>query len=466
MRVSPILANIFPQRGTFKNNNQCDYYSCYRIPVTNDVFTPSFSGKNLIYVPIKTMRDFRLHAVKQQLPCMYCGRPMTYTNSTFELWKQQHLFSGPIERFVKVLKPYKKSLHDTEKAIFEFIEILSKKSPDAKLHSAIKILSLEANKALLKEQRPIFKELISTSTQLPVEYQYKLFELIQKSQFRMLKKPHIEEFSGKEFAYKMKNLSKTVPDEKFSQRIRQLSELLTIPSIKDDNTPLDKKVIKRVLTTVYSKTNKTNLNINADQYKTRQNLRHLIIQTLKKETEPLNRKDITAQCIDGEKRLQGLPVVCKFSNKAFLYDMDEILQGLNNKKLRAKLFEIANKLPTSDGSVNAFITKHDSSSSEKIAYDMLSPSVVTIEHMWPKFHNGPKDAIKNMAIACKRCNNSRQDKDMKMFLRLFNPKNQEHYWNRIMLDTKNGYFSAKDVEDMLEIFEQQSGRKIKFRHNN
>ena len=458
MRINPIIPNfIAPRKHERIQNNFC----ITRPTLSQDTFIPSFVGyKNLIYVPIKTQSDFRLHAVQQHLPCIYCGRPMTYTVGMYEQWKQEKLFSGPIAKFVETLKPYKKSFHTTERAIFEYIEELSKKSPQAKLENAIKVLSLEANKALLKEQKPIFKELINTSTQLPVEYQYKLFELIQKSRNRMLKKPYIEEFSGKELAYKIKNLAKTVPDKKISQRMKQLSELLTIPPIKEDTIPLDKKVVKKVITTIYPNTKKSHFSIGVNEQQTRNNLRNEIVQALKQIAESIKRKDITALCIDGERRLQGLPVICKFTNKAFLYDLNLLLTGLDNAKLRAKFFEIASRLPTSEGSVNAFITKHDCASSEKIAYDMLDPSIVTIEHMWAKANGGP-DTIKNMAIACKRCNNSRQDKDMKLTLRLFSRKNPQRYWKRIINNAECGYFSREDVKGMLEIFEQQSGKQIK-----
>lgn len=458
MRINPIIQNfiVHKQQERIQNN------FCINKPaLSQDIFVPSFEGyKNLVYVPIKTQRDFRLHAVQQHLPCIYCGRPMTYTVGMYEQWKQEKLFSGPIAKFVETLKPYKKSFHTTERAIFEYIEQLSKKSPQARLDSAIKVLALEANKALLKEQKPIFKELINTSAQLPVEYQYKLFELIQKSRNRMLKKPYIEEFSGKELAYKIKNLAKTVPDKKISQRMRQLSELLTIPSIKDDSIPLDKKVVKKVLTTIYPNSKKTHFSVGANEKQTRNNLRNEIVQTLKQIAESIKRKDIIVLCIDGERRLQGLPVICKFTNKAFLYDLNLLLTGLDNSKLRAKIFEIATRLPTSEGSVNAFIAKHDTASSEKIAYDLLDPSIVTIEHMWPKANGGP-DAIRNMSIACKRCNNSRQDKDMKLILRLFSRKNSQRYWKRIINSAEYGYFSREDVKGMLEIFEQQSGKQVK-----
>ena len=247
MRVNSIIPNQYMHKAILKNNHNNDY-SYYRTPVI-DQFTPSFQAK--INYPIKTQRDLKKHAIKTRKPCMYCNLPLSYDDSAYEKWKQANLFNSPIKDITKTLKPYKNSLHPTERAVFSFIEIVEKKYPNIKLNDAIQIISQKANKKLLKAQMPIFDELMLTSKELPVDIQYKLFELIQKSRFRMEKKPYIEEFSGKEFHYKIKKLAKTIPNDILAERITKLSELLTIPGLRKDSL-IEEQVIKRIFKTINS----------------------------------------------------------------------------------------------------------------------------------------------------------------------------------------------------------------------
>ena len=168
---------------------------------------------------------------------------------------------------------------------------------------------------------------------------------------------------------------------------------------------------------------------------------------------------MTKICENAERQINGLPVTYKFSNKAFLYDLHEVLEGLEGEPIRGIIFEIAGKLPTSTDNIHAFITKHDEASCEKIAYDLLTPSVVTIEHMHPTYHKGP-DKIFNWSVACKRCNNSRGSKEMDIFYKHYPKENAQKYWDAIIADCNKGYFTFNDTVGMLKIFKRQSKMKI------
>ena len=451
MRIQSVIPNIFAQRSY--QNNHYDY-SAYRLPVSKpDSF--SFQGKAHI---IKTAKDFRQHAIESGMHCMYCHIPFKFDESLFNKWIRGGMFSTNIGEFVKNFKKIKPCLHDSEKDIFSFVEFVAKTNPDVTLDTVIKIMSVNANTQLLETQLPIFDAIINKSKKLPKEYQNKIATLIEKSKKRMLHIPYVEEFSGKELNYKITKLTKTISDEKLSQKIDKYAELLTIPSIQKSEEPLTEKVIKRVLKTLDPKF-KVNKKENLEEKYTRDILRKMIVGSIKDSVSFMKRKDLYNLCVSAEKELNGEPILRKFTNRAFAYDLNEALLGLEGNPVRKKLFDLANQLPTSETNVYAFITKHDQSSSEKIAYDLFTPSEVTLEHMKPRSAGG-ENLIYNFAVACKRCNNKRQSDDMREFYKMFDKNNAQYYWNDIIREANKGYFDYNDVKEMLKVFKSQSHKRI------
>ncbi len=94
----------------------------------------------------------------------------------------------------------------------------------------------------------------------------------------------------------------------------------------------------------------------------------------------------------------------KFKRKIFLNDIDEYTSKLENKETRGKLLEIAEKMPTSEDSVSAFIMKYKDRSPEEIGERMLVFSAATLEHITPDSENGEVTIWE-----CQRCNNVRSN---------------------------------------------------------
>ena len=460
MRILPVISNIFLQRGDFKNNRY-NGYSQYGT-VLRSPLTDTFTGLKTI-IPIKTKNEFREHALKRVYHCMYCGVPMRYDENMFLEWKRSNLFYKPIGEFVKTFGKYKDSLHTSEREIFDFIEFISRKSPTAKLDTVIKIMSVKANKELLKIQEPIFDAIAVEACKLPEENKRAVFDLIARSKYRMLRIPHKEEFSGKELRYKIENLSKTLSSEKLAERVNKLAELLTIPAIYKQTEPVTDIIIIRILRTIkpisrINKKTKVNHNYSAKR------LNKMIIEAIKAEVKEHKRKDIYNLCIEAEDKLDGKPVIGKFTNKSLIHDLKEAMDGIGEKnRVRRTLLRLANSLPTSKNSVFAFITKHDQASPAKIASDLFTPSELTLEHMQPSSLKG-EDILPNWAWACKRCNNTRSNNDMAVFYRNFDPQNAQNYWNEIIEDANKGYFDFWDIVSMLKVFKDQSGKKIQSKH--
>ncbi len=445
----PIINTVFKQKTDY-NNNQYDY-SAYRLSVIHpvqDVFVknePSFTS-------IKTGKNFKNILNFRQIHCIYCGRPLI-SNKTVEKLKTNGAFSGSIRNFVKEMLPYIDSLHPTEKEAMKRFTIMSFDEPNISLSEAIKKMYKKANTELLQEQLPIFDELGKISEQLPYGWKTKYKKLLQISKYRLEKKEYIpEEFSGKEFSYKIKRVSDTIKDQFLANKILKLTEPLTHPIFKNKKEPLPEKFTQKILTLT------ENID-NAKNKYSKQDLQLLIINKIQKYAEIIKRNDIINFCNTAEKTINREPVKIKFSNKAFKYDLNEILEEMPDKKLKEKIMLITSKLPTSKTSINAFITKHQLAASDVIGYNLLRPSIVTIEHMKPKSEGGA-NLISNYALACAEDNNTRASIAMSEFIQQFPIANQKKYFNEIWEEALKDKIPKTDFFKMLNTFFNESGRNI------
>ncbi len=452
MRIMPVIQNylIYPH---FKEN--------YELQNSHKAFAKdSVSFQAQKFPVIESHKAFKQLGIKKKVHCIYCNSRLTFDNSMIDKWKKDKVFQAPIKTFVRVLKPYKTSLRGTEYKLFEIIDNISKKSPDAHLSNVIKILAVQSNKKLLELQTPVLNKILKLSKELLPEYQEKLDALIMKNTCRLLKIPHVEEFSAKDFSYKVSKITKSLNNnDKDVKKIKKLTNILTIPELKDNEADISSEAVERINDAIAYNLDNPNYRIGKHVKKSRLKAKYLIIQNIKNTASRLNRDDIVKLCEDSQKRLDGVPVAGKFSNKAFSHDLYDVLKDLDDTKLRAKICKLAEELPTSETSIHAFILKHDEASSDTIGTNLLEPSVITVEHMKPSSEGGV-DALKNWAYACKRCNNKRQSVNMKTFFKLFPADNANKYWRDIIDLSNKGYFSFEDTKEMLKIFKRQSSIKI------
>lgn len=452
MKIMPFMQNylIYPH-----SKENYEFQSSYNTFAADLI---SFQAQK--FPLIESHKAFKQLGINNKVHCLYCNNTLTFDSSMISRWKKDKIFQGPISTFVRVINPYKNSLCSTERKVFEIIENISKKSPDMHLNNVIKILAVQSNKKLLELQTPVLNKILKLSRELPLEYQKKLDILILKNRCRLLKVPHVEEFSAKDFSYKLGKITKLLNnDDKEVKKIKKLANTLTIPELKDNDADVSAKSIEKIRQAIAYNLNNPAFQINKQIKKSRVKLKHLIIQNVQNTALKLNRKDIVKLCEDAEKRLDGVPVAGKFSNKAFSHDLYDVLKDINDTKLRAEICKLAEELPTSETSIHAFILKHDEASSDTIAVNLLEPSIITVEHMKPSSEGGV-DALKNWAYACKRCNNKRQSGNMKTFFTLFPANNANRYWKDIIKLSNKGYFSFEDTKEMLKIFKRQSGIKI------
>lgn len=432
-------------------NNQ-DYFAYKRLFIGSnagcDIYTksvPSFSA-------INGGRNFRKLVNIRQIHCIYCGRPMISEKQIAKL-KKDGAFSGSISDFVQALLPFIDCMHDAEKEFFKKITLMCFKTPTIKLSEAVKNMYNDANRELVKEQKPILDKIAGYASFLPKENRKDFQKLMHVTMNRFGKVNYIpEEFSGKEFTYKMKRLCDSVQDKNNAKKIISIVRPLAKSTFKLHMEPLNKKQAKKILEIAGVE----DVDVNT---LTKEKLMLIMIQKAKSIGMDLKRKDIIELCDIGEKTINHEPVVIKFSNKAFRYDLVEALASLKDDALKQEIYNVSLQLPDSRTSVNAFITKHENSSSEAIGYDVLRPSIVTIEHMLPKSKMGPS-AIYNYSLACFGDNNSRRDMDMSEFIKQFNIKNQQKYFTEIIDEVKNGNLTVDTVKRMINIFARESKRNM------
>ena len=409
---------------------------------------PSFEG-------IRSAANFRNLTNIRTIHCIYCGRPLL-NKKVANKFKSNGAFTGPIRRFAQDMFPYIEYLHPTEKEALKKITIMAFDYPDITLSEAIKKLYPKANQLLLEEQKPILKELAKLQKKLPPNLKTKFKELLQITKYRLEDKKYIpKEFSGKEFVYKLNRLYDTINDEKIAERMLNIAEPLDSTIFKLPKEPLTTKFIDKIA----KLTETRNLN---KKKTTKSNLQLIIVKQLKKYAEILNRQDIINLCEDAIATIEHRPIKVKFSKKAFIYDLSDIFEHANNTELKETAIALAKRLPTSKTSVNAFITKHKQSASEAIGYDILRPSLVTIEHLHPKSQNGA-NALDNYALACERDNNARSNNNLKVFITNFAQANQEKYFKEIFEEVENGLINYDTAKNMIETFFAESGRKLNFK---
>lgn len=454
MKILGITTNFLKANNRIEKNNQGDY-SSYRLPVRHlrqldtDVFQKqsdiSFSG-------ILGGGEFKNILNNRTIHCIYCGRPML-SNKVAAKLKNNGVFSGPIQNFAQEMLNYLQYLHPTEKETLKKITIMAFDAPNIRLSEAIKRLYPEANAELLKEQKPILKELAAFGDRLPYGYKTKYKKLMQVYKNRLEEKEYIpEEFSGKEFAYKLSRISETIKDENLANRILKLTEPLTHPIFKKSDEPLTDKFATRILALTETRDfKKSEL--------TKPYLQKLLIKQINLYAEILNRKDIMKLCQTAIDTIDKKPVKIKFSNKALRYDLNEVLEGMPNETLYESIMNTARRLPTSQTSVNAFITKHENSASDAIGYDILRPSIVTIEHMHPKSQNG-SNSLANYALSCGRDNNNRSSEPMNLFIEQFSQGNQQQYFDEIYQEVIKNRIPKDVFFKMLKTFTKESGRSI------
>lgn len=135
-----------------------------------------------------------------------------------------------------------------------------------------------------------------------------------------------------------------------------------------------------------------------------------------------------------------------------MYDLARIIEDLSDKNLHDKMFQIAQKLPTSKESMSAYIMKAASDSNDKIGYRLIWPSIASVEHIHPRSCGGP-DELANFAGATTRENSTRKSVPFteQMQLRPLTPMYCQWYVDKLIELYHQGVLRA--IISTLDIFQ-------------
>lgn len=459
MRITGISAFNISSKNTFEQKRDASALNKSFIQLPMDTFNRQAADISFNANVITSQSKLKKLVRKRTMHCIYCNKVLVDEDSINQL-QNRGVFNGPINKFVAQTKQYYKSMHRAHKTVFRIISSYAKRSPHTTLSQVMQDLYPSALKHLRNAQSPIFKRLQKASKQLPPEYKIKFDQFMRIQNYRLRDKPYINEFSGKEFNYKLMNMCKTIGNERLVNMMLLNSNYLTHPAFKNEELEIPEKLLFKIFN-INIKHNRQNPKQIKDKLPQSKEIIMLhIIQNIKQIGQKLSRNDIIELCNKAQKEIFKIPVKVPFSNKSFRYDLNELLTGLPDETLKRKMLDITKELPTSMENPYSFITKHATASSEKVGHNLLFPSIVTIEHMQTKFDKG-KSVMGNYALSCAFDNNFvRSNRNMRAVLNRYNEDNPQKYFNEIFEVVRSGELLLEDVLMQVKTFEKQSGRKI------
>ena len=442
----------------FKRNTERYKYNSTPI-LRNDLFQKtagdvSFTGGFHFTTSslIQSVKEFKELPRNRIIHCFYCQKPMFSPDFVKDLMKRG-IFEGDIADFVQELAPYKSYLRPTSFEIFEYFEQISKIAPQTHLSRALQNINYDAIVSLREMQLPILKKIELEISKLPAEIQQQIQPVFLKHKNRLKGIPQVEEFSSKDFAYKIKKISKSVADNIHRTKLSNYAETMRDTVPLSNQTLYDRNIIHKTFSS--NEIHSSHLPVHL------KGIHLYLVEQIKKIGVKLGRNDIIITCRLAENMLLGKPVISKFSNKTLRHDLDKVLKGCVSDKQRRKILKLTETLPQSANNINSFIAKHEFSSSSTIGYELLRPSIGTLEHMLPESTRTPYvNTLGNYALACGPCNNERQDTLMSKYLMHFPHTSPQVYFNDMIGVVNDGFISLEDLLRMKETIYKQGSRKM------
>lgn len=366
---------------------------------------------------------------KYGLPCMYTGvemiAPQTVTRIVNMKLKQM-----TAKEICNEIDKIAHNLQDREKAVYLEIREKANLEPEKTLKEIMQQLKIEYEHDLIKKQIPIFKTLEAYSYSLPIDLQAQLAQLLIATYDKINHRPIISRFSVSEFKYKL---------EKIKDDIGKLHDKKALGIIKH---------FIKMSEEFAPKTNEKNI---YSQRKIVSNMETILKRSALRENESLlNLFEETNAKLNEE------AILIPFSRKSFIYDLSQIIRKSENPETREAFMKIAEKLPTSTDSTSAYIMKAANKPADKIVYNLLWPTMATIEHIEARFRGG-KNVLSNYGGATAAVNSKLQhDEFLKKVERYPDtPKNSQKYLNRLIKYARSGIFEKENIDiKMIEDFKR------------
>ena len=279
---------------------------------------------------------------------------------------------------------------------------------------------------------------------------------------KLYDQPVLQKFSFYDFEYKIKKATEKMEDWNFKNRIDKLLEVLSAEMFHNEK-PIPEKIIKRIFGFMnlkvagkksdFYKKHLKKLETDKDAVKIR------LIEDMLNTARLKGYKKIEHLCENNINMLKGIPIKVPFSNKAFIYDLNKVLEGMPDKELKSQMLDLAQHLPTSRKSPEALILKLNDVDPNIIGDRLFDPSLVSIEHLKPSSEGGI-DSIANCALAKRGLNSARQSQPLWQTLLNFPLKNQQKYANNLIKLVNAGKMRAEDALSQIRTIEQEGHIKL------
>ena len=448
MRILPVNF-LYPYSSQNRTSNiKYSYYNTYD--------TVCFTAKN----HLMTGKD--LKKLNRYMTCLYSGDKML-SHSQLKKMKTRGLFQGTVSEFVRKLQPYKnRYLKSVELEVFNRIEQAAKKNPDITTSQLLKNWYSETRSKVRKQQKPNFDTIKTLGAKLPQEYIEPFFNFMAQTDKKLYDQPVLQKFSFYDFEYKIKKATEKMEDWNFKNRIDKLLEVLSAEMFHNEK-PIPEKIIKRIFGFMnlkvagkksdFYKKHLKKLETDKDAVKIR------LIEDMLNTARLKGYKKIEHLCENNINMLKGIPIKVPFSNKAFIYDLNKVLEGMPDKELKSQMLDLAQHLPTSRKSPEALILKLNDVDPNIIGDRLFDPSLVSIEHLKPSSEGGI-DSIANCALAKRGLNSARQSQPLWQTLLNFPLKNQQKYANNLIKLVNAGKMRAEDALSQIRTIEQEGHIKL------
>ncbi|MBQ4114674.1 hypothetical protein IJD34_04650 [bacterium] len=410
------------------NNRNRENNTCY---LNHEIKRPSLA---IVFKSIANAGKLK-KLFSYQIPCMYSGTEMIDPKRV-QRYMSAKVFEKPIGDIIKIVEPLEKCLTGIEDRVYKIIKETAKEHPEKSAKETVQSISKIHQKRLRKKQAPIFNELNELAQELPDAYRYKFKQFMAETECKLSDKPVVVPFSTTEFKYKLEKIRDDVSKHKNPKAVRVVNKLLSESNrfYKDTNSKTVENQ-KRILSF----------------------MELILSRSILKENEQLNEL-----MQNSRKRLNFEKMRVPFSRKSFIYDLSNIIEHLPDKNLQDKMITTALKLPTSQNSISAYITKIANQPSEKIMYRLLWPFFASVEHILPRSKGGA-DSMENFGGATTKENSERQNIDFvcQIKRRPQTKKNCQKYLDRMIELVQQGIFDLlnidkKYIEDFKTAIKKQS----------
>ena len=384
---------------------------------------------NITFGTVKNAEGLR-ELFKYGIPDMYDGKIMIPA-ALFDSLLKSGVFQYPARYSVKFLKVFEESFSDIPYQVFQMVKKRASTHPDDDLQEIFQGLAKSHERKLRATQAPIFNDLIMLSEELPYKQQQAFDDLMYKTYNQLHGKPFKSTFDKTKFQYRLNKIREDMSDLGNARAAKIISKMIA----ESNNLP--------------EKDNKEAL---AMQKEIINNLFELSQSNLYlKNYGPL--QQLLASSIA---RLNKIELVIPFSRKAFIADLEEILENVRNDKLKKTMLAKAEELPTSKDAADAFILKYQDSPPDKIAYRLAHLRYSSVEHRIPKSKGG-KDSMKNYSGASV-VNNSKfgnEDLDKRVEEEPRTPENTQKQLDRFIELANKGKFRKHNI-DLLYIIDYKN----------